>query len=71
MAYKRPANPNTAYGRKRMREESLARYNALSPEEKSKHDETSTIAYIVILAVVMLIVFLVSGPAGLLKWLSH
>jgi len=67
---KRPANPNTAYGRKRLREENQQWKAKLSPEERSKAESFSFGWTIVIIAIIILIVFLIGGSNGLMKWIS-
>jgi hypothetical protein len=68
---KRPANPNTAYGRKRLREEYQERKANMSPEERSAQNQTEAWVYIVIVVVVGAIVFMIGGSGALLKWASN
>ncbi len=68
---KRPANPNTSYGRRRIRQEYHQMKEAMSPDERSKQNSGEFIIFIILMVFVGLIVFLFGGSNGLLKWLSH
>ncbi len=52
MAQRKPYNPNTAYGRRKLREQGLKEYNELPPDKKFDRN----ILGIVILIVVCLVV---------------
>lgn len=67
---KRAPNPNTAYGRKRLIEDTQKWKANLSPEEHGKVESFSFGWTIAIVAIIMLTVFLVAGADGLLKWLT-
>lgn len=74
MASKRPPNPNTAYGRKRMREEYPQNLARMTPEERQQHDSDKTTVTAILwgFAIVScLIAFAVSGGDGLLKWMKY
>ena len=66
---KRAPNPNTAYGRKRIRQEHQQWKNNLTPEKRQEHDSFVTLWSVIILGIIMLIIFLIAGGDGLLKWL--
>jgi hypothetical protein len=51
MAQRKPYNPNTKYGRKKLREQSEINYNNLSPKEKSNHDLWLFIISLVIIVI--------------------
>lgn len=71
MGYRRPPNPNTKYGRKRMRQDFQHRYNnEMTPEERRANDNGSALIGLIIIAVVLLIVFLFSGADGVVRYLS-
>ena len=71
MAQRKPYNPNTKYGRKKLREQSEQYYNNLPEEQKQEFDNTKTIV-IIIIVVIVIIIGLVSGNmSGTAKWLSH
>lgn len=71
MGRKKAPNPNTAYGRKRIREENAQWRASLSPQERKEADFNGCIVYVVILLVIIVIVYLIGGTDGVLKWLSH
>lgn len=71
MAQRRPPNPNTAYGRKRIRDDYYQRKALMTPEERSKQNSSEALIYIIIVIIVGGLVFAIGGSAGLLKWLSH
>lgn len=71
MGRKKAPNPNTAYGRKRIREENAQWKANLSPKERAEVEFNGCIFYVVVVIVIMAIVYLISGTDGLLKWLSH
>ena len=71
MAQRKPYNPNTAYGRKKLREEAARNYANSTPEEKRQADNLGCI----ILGVIVLIVFIIFAATGniegFFKWASH
>lgn len=71
MAQKRPPNLNTAYGRRRARQEASERYQEMTPEQKNEHDQFGFIVTVVIIAVVLLVVYLFSGTEGLKTYLRR
>ncbi|WPU91805.1 hypothetical protein SNE25_21030 [Mucilaginibacter sabulilitoris] len=71
MAPRKPYNPNTQYGRKKIRDENQAWLNSLPPEEIAKINVNNTLWYVILLIIVGIIIYAVSGPSGLLHWASH
>ena len=70
MAY-RPPNPNTKYGRKRMRDEAQYKYDSGTPEYRSEINQIGCGVWAVILlicAAIFAIIWAVSGPEAALKW---
>lgn len=67
MPQKKPPNLNTKYGRRRWREEGRQAYEAKTPSEKRE----ANLQGVIILIVIMVIMFLLLGPSGFLKWASH
>lgn len=67
MAQRKPYNSNTSYGRKKLRDQAQKYYDQLPPEEKSNHNILGTL----IIIVVCVIMFLILGADGFLKWASH
>ena len=71
LAQKKPYNPNTSYGRKKLREQAQNTYDNLPPKQKKEWDSNKAIV-IVLIVVVIFIIFLATGnSSGFLKWLSR
>lgn len=71
MASKKPYNPNTKYGRKKLREQAAERYEQMSPAEKVDHQALYFVVIIIIIAVVGLIFYLAGDMEGFKKWLTR
>lgn len=71
MAQKKPYNPNTPYGRKKLREAAAQSYNNMSPQEKKVHDSSKFWIMLIILIIVGGLIFLIGGSGALTKWLSR
>ena len=68
---KREANPNTAYGRKRLRNEYYERKANLTPEQRASENSSETILYLIIILVIVGILYLVGGSGAVLKWFTR
>lgn len=64
MAQRKPYNPNTAYGRRKLREQGRKEYEQSTPEEK----RNKNVIGIIILVVVCLLMWAILGTDGFLKW---
>jgi hypothetical protein len=71
MGRKRPPNPNTKYGRKRMRQETAEWKANLSPAEQRQVDFNGCIFYILVVLAIMAIIYFFSGSDGVVKWITH
>jgi hypothetical protein len=71
LAQKKPYNPNTAYGRKKLREQAQNTYNNLPPEEQKEWDINKAIVIVLIVVVVFIIFLAMGNSSGFAKWLSH
>lgn len=71
MGPKKPYNPNTAYGRRKLREQAAQNYANMTPQQKQEHDSTKFWIMLIILIVVGGLIFLIGGTGALLKWLSR
>lgn len=71
MSSKKPYNPNTAYGRRKLREQSALNYANMTEVEKNNHDTSKFLVGLVILIVVGGLIFILSGTDGLIKWLTR
>ena len=60
-------NLNTKYGRRKAREQAYRHYNELSPEKKAEHNFIA----IIILVIICLLMWLLLGTDGFLKWAKH
>jgi hypothetical protein len=71
MTQRKHYNPNTKYGRRKLREQA-ANYRAnLSPEERAQFDTYNWILLIVIVIIICGILYAVGGWGPMLKWLSR
>jgi len=68
---KKPYNPNTAYGRRKLREQYSQYYSNMTPKEKREHNSTKSWVTLLILILVGGLIFLLGGPEALSKWLSR
>jgi hypothetical protein len=71
MPQRKPYNPNTAYGRKKLSEENAEWKANLPPEERAKVESFSFFSVLLIVGVIILIIYLFSGSEGVMKWASH
>lgn len=71
MAPRKPYNPNTAYGRRKRREEAQKNYDHLSPKQQQEVDFWKMGCLIVIVIVVLIIGYFSGNMKGAMKWLSH
>lgn len=67
MGQKKPYNPNTAYGRRKMREQSQKYYDELPQDKKNENDLTKFI----VLVIICIIMFFLLGAKNFLKWVGH
>ncbi len=68
---KRPPNLNTAYGRKRARQEYYQRKAEMTPEERAKQNGNEVLIITIVLVIVGGLIFLIGGSGALMKWLSR
>jgi hypothetical protein len=71
MAYKKPPNLNTKYGRRKWRQEAREYHDNLPPDEKARSEFWGCVILVIILIAVGGLILLISGPEALIKWLSH
>lgn len=71
MTQRKPYNPNTAYGRKKLREQSKRYYDELPQDEKDDFDLMKIFIILAIVIVAFLIGYFTNNMKGALKWLSH
>lgn len=65
-------NPNTKYGRRKMREQALQNIANYSPKEKAVHQKTMAGCYLFIVIAIIIVFFLlyyIAGEEAALKWL--
>lgn len=68
---KKPYNPNTTYGRRKLREQSQEYYNNLPDDKKENFDNVKFIIVVIIIGIVLLYVFLTGDTKSASKWISH
>lgn len=71
MAQRKPPNPNTAYGRKRMQQESAQWRENLPDDERRDHEVKGLIFGIVIVAIILGILYLIGGSGAVMDWLKR
>lgn len=74
MRQRKPYNPNSAYGRRKLREQAAYNYANATPEEKAARDEIGCWVWAIVLAIVIIIGiigFSSGNEKGFLKWLSR
>lgn len=75
MSQRKPYNPNTAYGRRKMREASQQYRASLPPEERKKLENQTQLwgcIIVVVIAIIVLLIGVATGnEKGALRWLSH
>lgn len=70
----RQANPNSKYSQRKARKEFQERYANMTPEEKAKIDNPTTLILLGILVSVFFLAFLFGGSEGLscaAKWATR
>lgn len=74
MGQRKPYNPNTAYGRRKLREQAEINYQNATPEEKAQIDSDRGIMWmivVVILIIIIVIGFATGNGDSTMKWLSR
>lgn len=71
MAQRKPYNPNTSYGRRKLREQAQQHYNELPPEKQDEWDMWKLFILLGIVAVVLLIALATGNEKGAAKWLTR
>ncbi|MBL7724455.1 MAG: hypothetical protein JNK27_09910 [Chitinophagaceae bacterium] len=71
MAQRKPYNPNTAYGRRKLREEAERNYQNDTPQGKQDRDNMGFIVIIIIVVIIFLIFAATGNLKGFFKWMSH
>jgi hypothetical protein len=67
MAQRKPYNPNTAYGRRKLREQAHKEYQQLSPDDKF----TRNVIGIIVIVVICLLMWGLLGTEGFMKWMQR
>ncbi|MGF7075322.1 hypothetical protein [Mucilaginibacter sp. 3215] len=71
MANQKPPNPNTAYGRKRQREEYYRTKAALSPEDRAKQNTNEFFFIVIFIGVLALVAYFIGGSGAVAHWFQH
>lgn len=71
MAQRKPYNPNTAYGRRKRREEAQKYYDQLPDKEKSDFDFAKFVILFIIILIVVVIMIVSGDSKGGMRWLSR
>lgn len=67
---KKEYNPNTKYGRKKLREQARQEYEEMSPKEKEEHNTAVFFLTLIFIIIFGGIAYMAGGLEGLLKWLT-
>ena len=70
MAQRKPYNPNTKYGRRKLREDHYRRVTNMTDDERSKLEANSFGCLLLFIIIGGLIVFFLFGGDGLMRWLG-
>ncbi len=70
MAQRKPYNPNTAYGRRKLREEAETNYRNDTPQGQQDRDNMGCIVIIIIVVIAFLIFAATGNINGFFKWMS-
>lgn len=73
MGQRKPYNPNTKYGRRKLREQAQYKYDTGTPEYRRDIDNISAVVwtvFIVICIIICIIIYSVSGIEGVIRWLK-
>ncbi len=71
MAQRKAYNPNTKYGRQKLRDQANYNYQNGTPEYRNEIDKmrsTANFVIVVIIIIIALIIYAVSGAEGLRRW---
>lgn len=75
MAQRKPYNPNTPYGRRKIREEHQRWRESLPPEEREKLEQDTKIwgclIAVIVIVVVLIIGYATGNEKAAWKWLSR
>jgi hypothetical protein len=66
-------NPNTKYGRRKMREQAYNNIANYTPEEKEEYNKIKFglgLAFFAIFIIICILIFFIAGPEALIKWLK-
>lgn len=68
---RKPYNPNTAYGRRKLREQAREEYENMTPEEQAAARSDAWMIYMVVVIFGIIMAFLTGGTEGVMKWLTR
>ncbi|MDZ4072985.1 MAG: hypothetical protein U1C70_14275 [Sediminibacterium sp.] len=68
---RKPYNPNTAYGKRKLREQSREEYENMTPDEQSAALSDAWMLFIVVVIFRIIMPFLTGGKEGVMKWLTR
>lgn len=68
---RKPYNPNTPYGRKKLREQAQEEYENMTPDEQSESRKNTLILFIVVTIIGIVLAYVFGGSKGVEKWLTR
>lgn len=70
MPPRKPYNPNTAYGRRKLREEAAENYANDTPEGQKERDNMGCIILIIVIVIAFVVFAATGNLQGFFKWMS-
>lgn len=73
MSQRKPYNPNTQYGRRKLREQAQYNYDNGTPEYRNDIDNIKNVVWLVVIGIcviIFIIIYNVSGPEAAIDWLK-
>lgn len=71
MAQRKPYNPNTKYGRKKLREQYELDKQKMKPEERERLENDSAVITIIIVAVIFGLIYVFFGREAAVDWATR
>lgn len=71
MAQRKPYNPNTAYGRRKLREQYEQRRAEMTPEERRREGCSGGLILVAIALIVLVISYFLGCEGDAIKWMTR
>jgi hypothetical protein len=70
MGQRKPFNPNTAYGRRKLREQARENFEKLPPDKQTEYNFYGCLITLIIMFLFGGCVYMIGGSEALTKWLK-